>query len=118
MNKKQKQKLIADIRRAAPVLRLLGDSDEIVPERVRQALDRALDEQFPPPPQPSEQQEQEFVLNLLVEQPMHSEEIVTSMREIGTARSEARRKTVEPNDRVRVDRGGRAAQFSKVRLGL
>lgn len=88
MNKLQKQKLINALRRTAPVLRLLGDSDEIVPKRVMQALDRALDEQFPPTPQPSEQQEQEFVLNLLVEQPMHSEEIVTVMRKKSAPRDQ------------------------------
>ena len=88
MTKKQKQKLINALRRTAPVRALLGDTPWILPERTRQALHRMLEKPIPPTPQPSEQQEQEFVLNLLVEQPMHSEEIVTAMREKSAPRDQ------------------------------
>lgn len=84
----KKQKLINDLRRTAPVRALLGDTPWILPEPTRRALHRMLEKPIPPPPQPSEHQAQELVLNLLVERPMDSEELVTAMSEKSVPRDQ------------------------------
>ena len=79
MNDAEKLKLEEELKKLAPLIARLSEHPDVLPERVRAALNLAWEKQFPSPKELTEKQMEVFLLKLIAQQPTSGFDLVDAI---------------------------------------